>query len=33
MEEMGGRLFFLWDELDTASDDPRVSQCRVVMRR
>jgi len=22
MEEMGGRLFFLWDELDTASDDP-----------
>jgi DNA invertase Pin-like site-specific DNA recombinase len=21
MEEMGGRLFFLWDELDTASDD------------
>jgi site-specific DNA recombinase len=22
MEAMGGRLFFLWDELDTASDDP-----------
>jgi DNA invertase Pin-like site-specific DNA recombinase len=22
MEEMGGRLFFLWDGLDTASDDP-----------
>ena len=22
MQEMGGRLFFLWDELDTASDDP-----------
>jgi DNA invertase Pin-like site-specific DNA recombinase len=22
MEEMGGRLFFLWDELDTAGDDP-----------
>ena len=22
LEEMGGRLFFLWDELDTASDDP-----------
>jgi DNA invertase Pin-like site-specific DNA recombinase len=22
MEEMGGRLFFLWDELDTASDAP-----------
>jgi DNA invertase Pin-like site-specific DNA recombinase len=22
MEGMGGRLFFLWDELDTASDDP-----------
>ena len=22
MEEMGGRLLFLWDELDTASDDP-----------
>jgi DNA invertase Pin-like site-specific DNA recombinase len=22
MEQMGGRLFFLWDELDTASDDP-----------
>jgi len=22
MGEMGGRLFFLWDELDTASDDP-----------
>jgi DNA invertase Pin-like site-specific DNA recombinase len=22
MEETGGRLFFLWDELDTASDDP-----------
>jgi DNA invertase Pin-like site-specific DNA recombinase len=22
MEDMGGRLFFLWDELDTASDDP-----------
>jgi site-specific DNA recombinase len=24
MEEMGGRLFFLWDELDTASDDPNT---------
>jgi DNA invertase Pin-like site-specific DNA recombinase len=22
MEQMSGRLFFLWDELDTASDDP-----------
>src|SRR4030095_6024696 len=22
MQEMGGRLFFLWEELDTASDDP-----------
>jgi DNA invertase Pin-like site-specific DNA recombinase len=22
MEQMGGRLFFLWDELDTASGDP-----------
>jgi DNA invertase Pin-like site-specific DNA recombinase len=22
MEQMEGRLFFLWDELDTASDDP-----------
>ena len=22
MEAMGGRLFFLWDELDTANDDP-----------
>jgi DNA invertase Pin-like site-specific DNA recombinase len=22
MEEMGGRFFFLWDELNTASDDP-----------
>lgn len=22
MEEMGGRLFFLWDELDTATDGP-----------
>lgn len=22
MEQMGGRLFFLWDELDTASEDP-----------
>jgi site-specific DNA recombinase len=22
MQEMGGRLFFLWDELDSASDDP-----------
>jgi DNA invertase Pin-like site-specific DNA recombinase len=24
MEEMSGRLFFLWDELDTASDDPDI---------
>jgi len=24
MQEMGGRLFFLWDELDTASDDPDI---------
>jgi len=26
MEAMGGRLFFLWDELDTASDDPDIEQ-------
>jgi DNA invertase Pin-like site-specific DNA recombinase len=24
VEAMGGRLFFLWDELDTASDDPDI---------
>jgi hypothetical protein len=24
MEAMGGRLFFLWDDLDTASDDPKT---------
>jgi DNA invertase Pin-like site-specific DNA recombinase len=24
MEAMGGRLFFLWDELDAASDDPNT---------
>ena len=27
MQEMGGRLFFLWDELDTASDDPDAELC------
>ena len=26
MEQMKGRLFFLWDELDTASDDPDTEQ-------
>jgi hypothetical protein len=26
MEEMGGRLLFPWDELDTASDDPDTEQ-------